>query len=83
MAEFDRVGEQVEQDLADQPLVDQAAHALVDNVQAKMDVACEGAGTAHAHRVFGAAQNIRVLLAQRKLAGFGLRQIENVVDDVK
>src|SRR6185437_16973615 len=79
--ELGRVGEKIEYDLADDPLVDAGINLVVAIEEAKLDAARRGAAAAHADCVVEAAHEIEVVFLQRQLSGLRLREIEDVVDD--
>src|SRR5512135_1243503 len=58
--ELDSVGQQVEDDLADEPFVDVRVNRLRDVRKVEVDARGDCAAAAHAHRVVEAAHNVDI-----------------------
>ena len=80
--ELDRVGEKIEHDLLEQPLVRPHADALGD-VGGQLDPLVVGAGRYDPHGVVEEAAEPDLLEVETDAAGLDLRHVEDVVDDVE
>ncbi len=82
VGELDRVGQQVDQDLAQaRDVADQrGGHAVVDEV-GEVDVLLAGFGADQVHRLFQAAAQVEGIVLDFQLADLDFRVVEDVVDD--
>ena len=82
LGELDRVGQQVEDDLAEPALVadDRPRQALVDRVD-ELEVLGRGGRCEHVEGALDARASANGLVVELDLAGLDLREVEDVVDD--